>query len=199
MKKFDQEYWESRYKEQSTGWDIGFPSPPLQTFIDGLPDKNIAILIPGAGYGHEAIYLFEQGFTHVTVVDLSPSALLRISEKYPNFPEKQLILGDFFEHKGSYDLILEQTFFCALSPELREKYVLKMRELLKSKGILAGVLFDFPKTNDGPPFGGNPEEYRSLFEEYFAIKILESCYNSVKPRQGKEVFFIFENETFPLK
>ena len=32
------------------------------------------------------------------------------------------------------------------------------------------------------------EEYISYFESYFEIKILESCYNSIKPREGNELF-----------
>ena len=45
--------------------------------------------------------------------------------------------------------------------------------------------------NPFPPFGGNIEEYKSLFSEKFEIKKLENCYNSIKPRQNTEVFINF--------
>jgi len=69
----------------------------------------------------------------------------------------QVLLGDFFNHKGEYDLIIEQTFFCALPPTMRQKYVWKMHELLAKDGILAGLLFN-RKFEVSPPFGGSQEE-----------------------------------------
>jgi thiopurine S-methyltransferase len=67
-------------------------------------------------------------------------------------------------------------------------YVEKMHELLSKDGQLAGVLFDFPLTEKGPPFGGSQQEYEKLFSEKFEIKKLERCYNSIKPREGSELF-----------
>ena len=99
-------------------------------------------------------------------------------------------MGDFFNHTGQYDLILEQTFFCALDPSLRTNYVQKMSELLKENGKLVGLLFGVQFPNN-PPFGGSREEYLSLFSDTFKINLLEPCYNSVKPRQDSELFFNF--------
>jgi hypothetical protein len=99
-----------------------------------------------------------------------------------------LILGDFFEHKGQYDLVIEQTFFCALIPELRSAYVKKMNQLLATKGELCGVMFNHPLTEQGPPFGGSVEEYQDYFEPYFEIETLEPCKNSIKPRLGNELW-----------
>lgn len=89
-------------------------------------------------------------------------------------------------------MILEQTFFCAISPELRSNYVDKIFELLKQNGTLAGVLFQFPLTTQGPPFGGSKTEYEKLFKNKFKIKTLEECYNSIKPRKGNELFIIIK-------
>ena len=190
---FNKQYWEERYLQENTGWDIGHVSTPLQTYIDQLTDKSIKILIPGAGRGYEAIYLVEKGFKNVTVLDLAEQPLKEIKDKIPEFSTENLIVGDFFDHSGKYDLILEQTFFCALNPSKREDYTLKMKDLLKPNGKIAGVLFNFPLTEGGPPFGSNIDLYKKIFSPYFHIKILERCYNSIKPRQGSELFFIFEN------
>ncbi len=70
-------------------------------------------MIPGAGNAYEAEYLFKQGFKNIFVLDISEKPLITFSERFPEFPESQLILGDFFTHKGLYDLIIEQTFFCS--------------------------------------------------------------------------------------
>ncbi len=191
---FDSNYWEKRYQESTTKWDIGYPSTPLVTYINQLQDKNIKILIPGAGNGYEASYLFDNGFKNVFVVDVAPSALKNIKKRTPNFPENQLILNDFFNLTDSFDLILEQTFFCALHPSKRENYAKKMHELLNKNGKLVGVFFSFPLTESGPPFGGNKEEYLTYFKPHFHIKVFEECYNSIKPRLGNELFAIFEKK-----
>ncbi len=190
--EFDKTYWESRYQEAHTGWDIGYASPALMTYADQLLDKDLRILIPGAGYGHEAIALTQNGFTNLTVIDLSTTALKQLENRLPHSKSLKIIEGDFFQHSGSYDLILEQTFFCALEPRLRIYYARHCADLLRKCGKLTGLFFDFPLTDQGPPFGGSKREYIDLFSEDFHIKTLEACYNSIKPRAGKELFAIFE-------
>lgn len=183
----DKYFWSNRYAENQTGWDIGFCSTPLKEYFDQLSNKQLDILIPGAGFAHEAIYLFERGFTNVNVIDLAQEPLDKLIAICPDFPNDHLILGDFFEHQGHYDLIVEQTFFCAIDPSLRAAYVKKMKSLLKPTGKLVGLLFnrDF---EGGPPFGGCAEDYRVLFEAHFGDVSIEPCYNSIEPRQGSEVF-----------
>ncbi|MHA4810083.1 methyltransferase domain-containing protein [Flavitalea flava] len=194
------EYWDDRYQNNNTGWDMGQVSPPLKTYFDQLPDKNISILIPGCGNSYEAGYLLENGFSNITIVDISALLTSELMEKFKDYANKPssggkplltIITGDFFELKGSFDLIVEQTFFCALDPSLRENYVTKMTELLNPGGKLAGVLFD-KNFVGGPPFGGHKEEYAALFTAKFRIRTLEPCYNSIGPRQGTELFLVAE-------
>lgn len=190
--KFDKAYWDAKYQENQTGWDIGYITTPIKMYIDQLKNKEFKILIPGAGNGYEVEYLFKSGFKDITVIDIAAQPLKNLHDRIPDFPKDKLIQTDFFEHNAKYDLIIEQTFFCALSPTLRKNYVYKMNDLLFDNGKLTGLLFDFELTDLGPPFGGSLNEYFKLFSKYFIIKTLENCYNSIKPRNGKELFFIFE-------
>tara|TARA_R110000850_G_scaffold277086_1_gene422487 strand:+ start:235880 stop:236476 length:597 start_codon:yes stop_codon:yes gene_type:complete len=192
--ELDRDFWEDKYSKENTGWDIGSVSPPLMGYIDQLKDKELSILIPGAGNAYEAEYLFRQGFKNIDVVDLAAQPLKNLQKRVPDFPQEQLIQADFFDLKKKYDLILEQTFFCALNPALRSAYAKKIHELLEPGGKLTGLLFDFPLTENGPPFGGGKEEYRGYFEPYFHLKVLECCYNSIPPRLGNELFIIFEKK-----
>ncbi|MFD1294001.1 SAM-dependent methyltransferase [Lutibacter holmesii] len=191
---FNKDYWETKYKNNKTGWDIGYVSTPMKLYIDQLTNKNLQILVPGAGNGHEIEYLYNKGFKNISVIDIAEQPLKNIKSRIPNFPNNKLFHQNFFEHQHSYDLILEQTFFCALHPSLRNLYGQKMFELLNKKGKIAGVLFDFELTTAGPPFGGSEKEYKSIFEQKFQIKVLEKCFNSIKPRHDRELFFIFEKK-----
>jgi SAM-dependent methyltransferase len=186
--KLDEAYWTERYDSGQMGWDIGYPSTPLKEYIDQLEDKLLRILLPGAGNAYEAEYLHSKGFKNVTVIDLSKAPLDRLSENCPEFNERQLIHGDFFDHQGEYDLILEQTFFCALYPLLRPGYISKMSDLLTKRGKLVGVLFNIPLNSDRPPFGGPKAQYQPLFEQGFLLNTFEDCYNSIPPRMGSELF-----------
>lgn len=192
MSLLNKTYWENRYQQGQTGWDAGKITTPLKAYIDQLTDKNLKILIPGAGNAHEAAYLHHQGFTNIFVADIAKTPLQNFASKVPGFPKNNLLHDDFFNLTGTYNLVLEQTFFCALEPSLRPKYAEKMHSLLDNGGKVAGLLFNFPLTAEGPPFGGDKDEYLGYFEKYFYIKTLEPCYNSIKPREGRELFFIFE-------
>lgn len=191
--QLDAAYWNDRYLNHQTGWDIGYAAPALTHYADQLPDKSISILVPGCGNGYEVEYLLQKGFTNVTVVDIAPSLTAALARRLERYTGKELtiITGDFFELEGQYDLILEQTFFCALDPELRKGYTNQMFDLLKPGGKLAGVLFN-REFIGGPPFGGSKEEYKELFSQMFTIKVMEPCYNSITPRQGSEAFIILE-------
>ena len=195
MKKnnLDKAYWENRYLKLQIGWNIGYPSTPLKNYIDQLKDKTLKILIPGAGNSYEAEYLWNKGFKNIYVLDFAKQPLDNFKQRVHNFPEAQLLHSNFFDINDTFDLILEQTFFCALNPKLRTSYVEKMHQLLKPNGKLVGLLFNFELTESGPPFGGNLTAYQSLFKASFKIITLETSINSIKERQGKELFFIFES------
>ncbi len=188
------EYWNTRYIENDFGWDTGDITTPLKTYFDQLKDKSVKILIPGAGNSYEAEYLFNNGFKNVFVLDFAEAPLKNIKERCNDFPSSQLIQDDFFKHAGQYDLIIEQTFFCAIDPKLRADYAKHMHSLLKPKGKLVGVLFDTVFEKDGPPFSGNKAEYTNYFSPYFEFNTFESCYNSIKPREGRELFINFSKK-----
>jgi len=193
MPDIDQLYWEHRYKNSQTGWDIGYASPALTNYINQLESKNLRILIPGCGNAYEAEFLLENQFENITLIDIARPLVEQIEQKFAHSIAQnklKVLHTDFFEHNGEYDLILEQTFFCAIPPQKRLGYAKKMHELLTPSGKLSGLLFDMPMLGEEPPFGGNRDEYMELFAPYFQIQTLEPCTNSIKPRAGRELFFV---------
>lgn len=185
--QLNSEFWNNRYLQNETGWDTGAPSPALVLYAERF-STDAEILIPGCGNAYEAEYLLQKSFTGITLLDISPVLTAAVAEKLKAYPVK-IVTADFFEHTGSYDLILEQTFFCALDPSLREAYVQKMHTLLKPGGQLAGLLFN-RSFEGGPPFGGSVAEYENLFNKFFTIEKMEPATNSIPQRAGSEVFFI---------
>jgi len=183
----EQTFWENRYENKTTGWDIGAISTPIKEYIDQLTNKELTILIPGCGFGHEAAYLHQQGFPNVSILDFSSLAINEFKLKNPSFPENHILQADFFQHHGQYDLIIEQTLFCAINPSMRDEYVKQVYHLLKPEGKLIGLLFNC-EFEAGPPFGGNIAEYQERFSEFFTRISIEPCYNSISPRKDKEVF-----------
>ncbi|MFS4418112.1 methyltransferase domain-containing protein [Maribacter sp. 2307ULW6-5] len=194
----EEQYWTTRYRKAQTGWDIGYPSTPIKTYVDQLKDKDKKILIPGAGNAHEATYLWKKGFTKVYVLDISKLPLENFKRENPSFPQAQLLHENFFDHQGQYDLVLEQTFFCSFRPtrDNRSAYAKQMAALIRPKGKLVGLWFNFALSQDmeNPPFGGHKEEYLGYLAPYFKPISFETAHNSIAPRQGKELFGIFERK-----
>ncbi|WP_299824617.1 methyltransferase domain-containing protein [uncultured Pontibacter sp.] len=189
---FNASYWQQRYTQNLTGWDTGAITTPLKSYFDQLENKTLRILIPGCGNAYEAEYLFRNGFKHVYLVDIALAPLQNFAERVPDFPKEQLLHQDFFELEGKYDLMVEQTFFCALEPSLRPAYAQKAASLLEPGGKLAGLLFSITFDKAGPPFGGSKEEYEVYFKPYFRFKHFSQAYNSIPPRQGSELFMVLE-------
>ena len=187
-------YWDQRYLENQTGWDLNGPTPALQAAIEGLP-KTAFILIPGCGFGWDGEALWKKGYANVYLSDWAPSAKTAYLERVPDFPPDQFSSGDFFEwatlkeNQGKFDVVLECTFYCAIPPQRRLDYAAAMAQILTPGGRLMGVLFTFPLTEAGPPFGGSVEEYHDRFSTPFALESMGASPLSIPPRADKEVFF----------
>ena len=103
----DKDYWENRWQNADTSWDIGFASPSIVEYMKTFSDKNTAILIAGCGNAYEAEFLLNNGFTNITLIDIAPNAVKILSEKFKQNKEIKVLCEDFFSHQGKYDLMIE--------------------------------------------------------------------------------------------
>jgi SAM-dependent methyltransferase len=182
-------FWDDKWAAGATGWDLsGTISEEFLNYFNSITNKSASILIPGCGNAHEAVWLFEAGFKNVFLLDITAFPLRQFHKRNPHFPEANLLKVDFFDHHEQYDLVMEQTFFCAIDPSLREEYVKHLKQILIPGGKMAGLLFGVEFKEAGPPFGGTESEYRKLFEPQFDIIRLEHCTESIPPRAGRELF-----------
>jgi len=189
MKGYEQKDWQGHYESGDLRWDLGEVSPPIKRLWENRDIQPCNTIIPGCGRGHEALFLLENGF-QVLGVDYSPGAIEYLSEEIRvRKLNGRALLENFFklneEHNEQYGLMIEQTFFCAISPEHRSLYVETAYRILKSGGILAGVFYE-TGGEDGPPFNTTREDIHNNFEPYFKINRLEKSQHSAESRKGKE-------------
>jgi SAM-dependent methyltransferase len=186
----EKEFWENRWEKNETQWDIGYASPAIKLHFQEITNHTVKILIPGCGNAYEAEEVFALGFKNLYIIDISKSAVESFKKRCPDFPESQIICDDFFHSEklnkiGPFDYIVEQTFFCAIYPSMRDAYCERMSQLLALKGSLVGLLFDIDKS-DSPPFGGRKEEYLERFTKHFKKVSVEKCKLSIEARTGRE-------------
>ena len=188
-KDYKCEDWQRHYEENDLGWDLGQVAPP---FVKLWQEEKLPlgkVLVPGCGRGHEVVFLAENGFD-VTAIDFSSGAVtyLKNALKKRNL-EGRILHQDFFSldesHEGVYDLVLEQTFFCAISPKLRRDYVLNVSRILKPGGILVG-LFYHTDEQGGPPYNTTREDIEMHFSKKFEIQELDKTFLSAEQRKDKE-------------
>lgn len=189
-------YWDAIYEESeenSPGWNLGQPNAEFvwQLAHATPPIKPGRLLVPGCGFGHDAAFFAAQGFD-VLAADISEWA---IAGARKTFAEKGVQVetrhGDIFHLPksldGTFDYIVEHTFFCAIHPERRGDYRDLAHRLLKPGGQLLG-LFYFHQKIGGPPFNTTPEDVRATFAEGFRIETLALAENNIEKRRGRELW-----------
>ena len=184
-------FWNNKYINNQDKWDIGKPTPFFVDWEKKLQNKQ-KILIPGCGKGHDVIYMASKNH-NVTAVDFSKYSIEFLNKKAK---EKNLkiktFLTDFFslhkEHDGKYDVVLEYTFFCAISPNKRKDYFKKCYSLLNNSGSIIGIFLPLSTNETGPPFKVSVENIKKVSENYFDISIVNKNINSINKRLNNEVF-----------
>lgn len=192
----DPEFWEQRYRENATKWDLGIAAPPFESLLASAdaPAVGKAAVI-GCGQGRDALLFAWVGF-EVVGFDFAPSAIARAR----NLSESQgidcsFLQRDIFDLPGEFpnyfDCVVEHTCFCAIRPEQRPDYVQVIRSILKPGGELIALFWAHGRP-DGPPFGTTLEELKELFGPYFDMTELALADNSVESRRGDEYLARFQ-------
>jgi SAM-dependent methyltransferase len=183
------DFWEGRYQEGTTRWDIGQPAPPLISLLqsDQAPKPGRLIAL-GCGRGHDALWFAANGFD-VVGVDFAPSAIAACKDAAAasGLPARflQRDIFDLVDLAGQFDYVLEHTCFCAIAPEQRQDYLRVVRDLLAPGGEFIGLFWAHPRPG-GPPYGTSLAEIRTLFSPDFEVSHLQPVDNSVPARRDEE-------------
>lgn len=205
----DSGYWNSKYKNDETGWDLGseteeFKQLRLSRKFPFLPlrgTRPTRILVPGCGFGYDAIALAKDGYD-VTAIDIAD---LPFEQLQLNARAEQATLtfriANFFEVANEYfekfDIVLEYTFYCAIVPELRNRYFSSMATVLAEEGRLVMLLFPLTTTHEEePPFQVDLNEAVQLGRSHGLelVSAVEPLYSHPK-RSGRELLLQFKKSS----
>ena len=190
------EFWDQRYVDNNTKWDLGGPTPILSHY---LQTNHISgkVCVLGCGNGHDAIE-FSNYDLSVYAVDFSIHAINNLKKNLNN-KSINLLHRDIFtlskDYLDTFDTVFEYTCYCAIDPDRREDYFNMVHKILKTGGKLLGIFIPLDKdvyNEDGPPFGVSVDEILALVDGKF--KILENTFSelSIDKRAGREKWMVLE-------
>ena len=164
----DPDGWNRRYEEGTAKWDLG-ATPPVVRRLAAAEEGPRRVLVPGAGYGHDALGWAAAGH-EVVAVDFAPLAVAGMKERAAAAGLRMEVLEADVrdlpaEVLGTFDLIWEQTCLCALYPEMREAYVASMAKALKPGGRWLGLMWN-NGFEGGPPYDMAPDVVKPLMEAH---------------------------------
>ena len=185
------EFWSSLYRTGDTRFDQGRIAPPISRMARDGEIPRGRVLVPGGGRGHDALALAQLGFA-VTLVDIAPEACeaAAAAARALGVPLEvrceDALVETLASRRGTFDAIVEHTFFCAIDPSRRPEYVEACAELLRPGGVLAGLFFLLGRPG-GPPFDVTEPEIRGLFGARFDVERLRPAADSFPDRLGREL------------
>ncbi|HEX9389858.1 MAG TPA: methyltransferase [Usitatibacteraceae bacterium] len=187
------EFWNLRFDAAFTPWDQGGVPASLQSWAtraSGNPAPRV--LIPGCGSAYEVRFLAGLGW-QVSAIDFSPAAVAQ-AKRVLGPLAGHVHLADFFADDlagAPFDLIYERAFLCALPRRLWRAWAVRVAELLKPGGSLAGFFFS-DEGEKGPPFGLHDGELEAMLQTHFTRRQKRRPTDSVPVFAGKESWQVWE-------
>ena len=171
------EFWDTRFRGGVTPWDAGGTPYRLQQWLR-RPRQRLRVLVPGAGSGYE-LRLFAEHGHEVVAIDFSDAAI-EAARRHGH----AVVKADFFRYAESgFDLVYERAFLCALPRRLWRDWALRVAELVRPGGELAGFFY-LDRNERGPPYGTSRDELERLRSDAFAL--VEDL--DIAPEQSLAVF-----------
>ncbi|MGB1698692.1 MAG: methyltransferase domain-containing protein [Nannocystaceae bacterium] len=197
MKDYDEhaeaEGWNTRYEEGRTGWDLGTAPPSLLREIAAAMERHAArgverplrVLVPGCGRGHDALAWAQAG-AEVVGLDFAALAVAEATKLAAEtglivrYLEANVLALDPSLH-GAFDVVWEQTCFCAIPREARRAYAISMTHALDQGGEFVGVFWNHGNEG-GPPFDVTAAHVREAFQGLLEERALEAVADSIPAR-----------------
>jgi SAM-dependent methyltransferase len=195
--------WETLYKNQRVEtmpwYNENFDSD-LENELDErkIINNHHKFLDLGTGPATQAIWLAKRGF-NVIGSDLSEAAISRARKIYAKEKNVNFIVDDILNSKfkdNEFDYIFDRGCFHVLLPADRQKYISKIKQILKKhNGILFLKCFSDKERRQEGPYKFSPDEIRDLFSESFRIdSIKESVYQGTLDPFPKALFVVMVSQ-----
>ena len=169
-KKVPIKFWDDLYKSETMPWDAGETPERLLRFLDSLErESGCELLVPGCGSAYEAGSMASKGFD-VKAIDFSEEAIKRAASVLDG---QKVVLeqANYFDYEGGpFDYIYERAFLCSFKPDLRTRFLEKLRSLLKPGGLYFGFFFVAPTREDGPPYPVPDALLRDMMKPHFELR-----------------------------
>ncbi len=169
----------------------------LEEEFDSREITNGKFLDLGTGPATQAIWLAKRGF-NVTGSDLSEAAIKRARNVYAseNFVIDDILNSNLKENQ--FDYIFDRGCFHVLLPTDRQRYITKIRKILKDNGILFLKCFSDKEPMQEGPYKFSQGEIRELFSKYFIIdSIKETVYQGTLDPLPKALFAVMTVPIIP--
>ena len=143
-------FWDLRYEAGFAPWDAGGVPAQLRELVAARA-RPLKVLVPGCGSAWDVRFLADSGW-NVTGLDFSREAL-EAARAVLGPHAGRVRQGDFFAPIGEapFEVVYERAFLCALPRRMWADWGLRMAELVRPGGTLAGF-FLFGAGDRGPPF-----------------------------------------------
>lgn len=189
--KMKKEFWLERWERS----EIGFHQNEINSYLlrywpELSCSRDGEVFVPLCGKSRDMVWLRQQGCT-VLGVELSAIAVQDFFKENGKSPAQtvsgkfeiceedgiRILCGDFFdltkEDLANVSAVYDRASLVALPPDMRERYVRHLVDILPRKTQILLVTFDYPQAEmDGPPFAVSVKEVEALYGKYADVRLL---------------------------
>jgi thiopurine S-methyltransferase len=201
----DTNFWIERWEQEQ----IGFHQPGVNAWLQkhwrdiGVTAGSV-VFVPLCGKSLDMVWLRERGHTIIGIelsrravrdffagLQLEPRIAAEARFEVWEAPGYRLLCGDYFALQAS-DLdgvcgVFDRAALNAFPPEMRARYVAKLREVVPPQAYTLLVTMTYPQPQmSGPPFSVSEAEVRQLYGGFYHVDKL----------QDQDVLALAENVRF---
>ena len=188
--------WETLYKGQKVETMPWYNENLDSDLEDELDRRKITygkLLDLGTGPATQAVWLAKKGFK-VIGSDLSETAIKRARNVYANEKNVDFVVDDILNSKlkaNEFDYIFDRGCFHVLLPVDRQRYITKIKQILKDNGILFLKCFSDNEPRQEGPYKFSQDEITDLFNKHFKmVSIKETVYQGTLDPFPKALFVV---------
>ena len=190
--------WETLYKIQKVEtmpWYNEILDSDLEDELARRKITNGKFLDLGTGPATQAIWLAKRGF-NVIGSDLSETAIKRANSVYANEKNIDFVVDDILNSKlkaNEFDYISDRGCFHVLLPVDRQRYITKIKQVLRNNGILFLKCFSDKERRQEGPYKFSQDEIMDLFNKHFEmVNIKETIYQGTLDPYPKALFVVMK-------